>query len=158
MIYFEELNNDYLDSVLNILGHHEELSKNNFERFGLRWSEDQVRQALTNDMCFGLFDDSELVAFILGRKLNEQTYEIDMTMTDPMRLKKGLMAKLLMESIGYLKGRSGLDEVWLEVHEENIPAINFYKKMGFVQNTTRPQYYPDKKAAILMTLKTYTLN
>ena len=45
--------------------------------------------------------------------------------------------------------KSGAKQIFLEVSAENVPAINLYKKCGFVQNGRRPRYY-DGIDAILM--------
>ena len=43
----------------------------------------------------------------------------------------------------------GVKKIFLEVSAENIPAINLYKKCGFIQNGLRSKYY-DGVDAILM--------
>jgi ribosomal-protein-alanine N-acetyltransferase len=43
----------------------------------------------------------------------------------------------------------GAKKIFLEVSAENTPAINLYKKCGFIQNGLRPKYY-DGVDAILM--------
>lgn len=143
------MNPSHLDSILGILKSHE---SKDFERFGLKMSPAQVDHSLAKDMTFGYFDEDRLLAFILGRKVDQDIFEIDMTMTNKSDLKKGYMEKLFQELIAHLKGAKNFYKVWLEVHEENTPALNFYKKMGFTENSKRPKYYPDGKAAILMTL------
>ena len=45
--------------------------------------------------------------------------------------------------------KSDIKKIFLEVSVENTPAINLYKKCGFVQNGRRPKYY-DGVDAILM--------
>ena len=45
--------------------------------------------------------------------------------------------------------KAGVKKIFLEVSAENAPAINLYKKCGFVQNGLRPKYY-DGADAILM--------
>lgn len=148
---FKLLNADDIDAVITILKGHAEVSKDH-NRFGLNWSLDQIKKSLVTDVSFGFFESNRLMAFILGRKINEKTFEIDMTMTDFRSLKKGFMNKLFQESLKYLRDQDELEEVWLEVHEENLAALSFYKKVGFQENAKRPKYYPDGKGAILMTL------
>lgn len=45
--------------------------------------------------------------------------------------------------------KAGVKKIFLEVSAENVPAINLYKKCGFVQNGHRPKYY-DGADAVLM--------
>ncbi len=150
---FRQLNSSHISVVANILKSHE---STDFERFGLRLSTVQIENSLSKDICFGFFDEDKLLAFILGRKVDQDILEIDMTMTNKADLKKGHMEKLFKEVIMHLKNNGknngAFYKIWLEVHEENAPALGFYKKMGFTQNSKRPKYYPDGKAAILMTL------
>ena len=45
--------------------------------------------------------------------------------------------------------KAGAKKIFLEVSAENAPAIDLYKKCGFMQNGLRPKYY-DGVDAILM--------
>ena len=45
--------------------------------------------------------------------------------------------------------KAGAKKIFLEVSAENAPAIELYKKCGFMQNGLRPKYY-DGVDAILM--------
>jgi ribosomal protein S18 acetylase RimI-like enzyme len=51
------------------------------------------------------------------------------------------------------KSTPELNEFWLEVHQENLPAQNFYEKAQFEAVGTRPYYYRDGGAALLYTKK-----
>ena len=63
---------------------------------------------------------------------------------------KGIGEKLLtkvMEEAGDNNARF----FYLEVRESNIPAINLYKKLGFIESGRRPDYYrKPAEAAVLM--------
>ena len=142
------LNSSHLESVLNIMKSHH---SKDFERFGLKLNPSQVEHSLSKDLAFGVFDEEKLLAFVLARKVDQDILEIDMTMTHKEDLQKGHMKKLFQEMIEHLKNAGNFYKIWLEVHEENAAALGFYKKVGFVENSKRPQYYPDGKAAILMT-------
>ena len=43
--------------------------------------------------------------------------------------------------------------MFLEVNEHNAPAINFYKKLGFIETNKRKKYYKDGADAIIMFLQ-----
>lgn len=150
MISFKPLNSSHLKALSNILKGFDKISPKDLHRFGLSWSDAQIQSALDKDICLGLFESDRLVSVIIGRRIGP-TFEIDMTITNSLDLKKGFMKKLLEESIDYLKTQ-GTKQIWLEVNEDNLPAIAFYKKMGFAMNSIRPKYYPDGRGAILMTL------
>lgn len=123
-----------------------------YDRFGLKWSDRQLQDALARDMFFGIFEEENLVAFVAGRQTDSHTFEIDMTMTDATLLKGGHMQKLFENMIHHFRNDRNYQKIWLEVHEENFAAINFYRKMKFQQDGYRQKYYPDGKAAILMSL------
>ena len=46
--------------------------------------------------------------------------------------------------------KNGAKKIFLEVSENNIPAINLYKKSGYKQIGIRPHYYEDGTNAIIM--------
>nr|WP_255347762.1 ribosomal protein S18-alanine N-acetyltransferase [Hydrogenivirga sp. 128-5-R1-1] len=43
-----------------------------------------------------------------------------------------------------------IKEIFLEVAEDNVKAINLYKSLGFNEFDVRKKYYKDDKNAILM--------
>jgi ribosomal-protein-alanine N-acetyltransferase len=151
MTLFHKLDSSHLESISNILKGFDKASPKDLHRFGLSWSDAQIENSLTKDICLGLFEDTRLVSVLIGRTIGP-TFEIDMTITNIKDLKKGFMKKLFQEAIGYLQTQKQVRQIWLEVNEENHAAVNFYKKMGFATNSIRPKYYPDGKGAILMTL------
>lgn len=148
---FIRLDLSHLQDILEILNAHAAFE--NFSRFGLNWTPAQIEHSLKTPYSFGLKTEGSLLAFILGRRVDDSTYEVDMTMTDPKALKRGYMEMLFAQIFKTLKGE-GYHQVWLEVHAGNRPAVALYQKLGFVEKTRRPRYYPDGESAILMT---YTL-
>jgi ribosomal-protein-alanine N-acetyltransferase len=151
MTLFKRLNVEQLKNISDILKGHEKISPKDLHRFGLSWSDSQIKSSLEKDICYGLFDSDRLVSLIIGRKIGP-TFEIDMTITNPTDLKKGFMNELFKNFTKELISES-IMQVWLEVNEDNAPALIFYKKMGFAINSVRPKYYPDGRGAILMTLR-----
>jgi hypothetical protein len=151
MISFHPLNSSHLESISNILKGFDKASPKDLHRFGLSWSDSQIQSSLEKDICLGLFESERLVSLLIGRPIGP-TFEIDMTITNIKDLKKGFMKKLFQDSIQFLKTEKQVRQIWLEVNEDNKPAVSFYKKMGFASNSIRPKYYPDGRGAILMTL------
>lgn len=64
----------------------------------------------------------------------------------------GIASALLKTTIERLK-RKKVDELYLEVRVSNIPAINLYKKFGFVETNRIYSYYSDGEDAYVMTVK-----
>lgn len=64
--------------------------------------------------------------------------------------RKGIARKLLSECLRQCQGM-GVNGIFLEVRESNIPALNFYDKMGFIKIGKRKGYYsnPSEDAVIM---------
>ena len=59
------------------------------------------------------------------------------------------IAIAMLEIMEHEVKKLGVGKILLDVSAENTPAINLYRKCGFVQNGRRPKYY-DGVDAILM--------
>ncbi len=59
--------------------------------------------------------------------------------------RKGVATLLLSELYGRYPG-----DIFLEVAEDNLPALHLYQKAGWVKSGVRPFYYPGGKSAIVM--------
>lgn len=62
------------------------------------------------------------------------------------------IGSLLLQSLIQLSKEQKMTSITLEVNENNIPAINLYKKFQFEQVGIRKKYYDNTDSAILMTL------
>ncbi len=62
--------------------------------------------------------------------------------------RQGVATKLIRHLKDTAKDNNVLT-ISLEVDETNIPAINFYKKMGFVLTNIRKKYYKNNDALIM---------
>lgn len=63
--------------------------------------------------------------------------------------RKGIGTALMNAAIKGLK-EYGAKEVYLEVRVSNVPAINLYKKLGFIKKKVIHAYYLDGEDAYLM--------
>ena len=116
---------------------------------GGAWTERLIESELEHGRGFGLFEVSELLAVVLMRQ-QDLVWDIVMLATDPSRHRQGDMTRLLKEIAAR---RPANVELWLEVHEANLPAQNLYKKLGFRQVGRRATYYRDGSAAVLYSLR-----
>ena len=112
---------------------------------GGSWNLRLIEQELDNGHGLGLFEQRQLIAFILFRIL-AGAWDVVILGTHPDWQRQGQMEKLIQY---WVASKPAEFEVWLEVHENNLAAQNLYKKLGFRQVGRRTRYYPDGSSAIL---------
>lgn len=61
--------------------------------------------------------------------------------------RQGVSESIFKYIINYYKDKK--DKIMLEVRKSNIPAINLYKKLGFITIHERKNYYKDDDALIM---------
>lgn len=110
------------------------------------WNLAQItsHHTIHNSLLF-LSDSNEPVGYLL---YSETSFEFEI-------LRLGVLSQRRREGIGemlldYLEELAMKREIILEVSCENFPAIELYKKKGFINYAVRKRYYPDGKDAILM--------
>jgi [ribosomal protein S18]-alanine N-acetyltransferase len=115
---------------------------------GFTWGEFEIADELRKGKAVGFVESGKLIGFVLYRYL-EPHLEILLLGTDPSFGRRAVMTQL----VEWLKtSEVGLQEIWLEVHEMNLKACNFYEKIGFASKGLRPKYYRDGGAARVMSL------
>ena len=120
--------------------------KNNLNYYKkIGWTESGILSQLIkkNNHSIGLFTFSRLIGFIIGDlytvdKFSE--YEILLLYICKKYRKKGYASDLLNLITG-THYKSSLNQVTLEVSENNIEAINLYKKNKFIEVGKRNKYY-----------------
>ncbi len=96
-------------------------------------------------------DSENLTAFLIFRIIGRETEIIDIGVHPQFR-KQGIAAKLLKRLENEAKSKNSR-EIQLEVREDNFPAINLYRKLGFIKVGIRKNYYQTngmEKDGILM--------
>lgn len=109
------------------------------------WSLDKFLDELVHGTGVFLSESGQIVSFILFRSLPDAD-EVILLGADPAHHRKGFMKRLFNEWVEQRKRN-----VWLEVHEKNLAALNLYKNLGFREDGRRERYYPDGGAAVTMT-------
>lgn len=112
------------------------------------WPSDLLGAEMATAEAVGLFVEDQLACFILYRDL-ESAWDISLVASHPRFRRRGYTEKLFKHLIA-AKGQGR--ELWLEVHEENVPAQKLYEKLGFREVRRRPRYYSDGATAILYSL------
>lgn len=105
------------------------------------WSEEEVenliadRQVCTHRATRG----ANLAAFIMSRRAGEEAEILSIAVARARR-GRGLARNLLNLHLRRLAGL-GVRAVFLEVDEQNAPAIRLYARAGFLEVGRRPNYY-----------------
>ena len=110
------------------------------------WSEEEVenliadRQVCAHVCTHRAMRSGSLAGFILSRRASEEA-EILSVAVARARRGRGLSRNLLNLHLRRLAGL-GVRAVFLEVDEQNAPAIRLYARAGFHEVGRRPNYYP----------------
>lgn len=111
---------------------------------GPNWSDEQIREAC-HGLGWVLVSHGQTQALVIARDTS-QAWEVEFIATHPHAQRQGLARKVL----SHIQNEKPSDrELWLEVHELNLPARQLYESFGFRQVGKRPRYYSDGGAAIL---------
>lgn len=105
------------------------------------------------DLIFDHHLDSGLLLGQVWYRPIDSGFEIDYIEISQTFKGQGLSINILQAFIDFCFSQKEDPEIWLEVSEENKPAIQLYLKAGFKKVGLRKQYYQDGSDAILMSLK-----
>ena len=86
-----------------------------------------------------MYEDDLFIGFLVYSIIYERAEIIDIIVAPTYR-RKGYADKLLRYTIEEVK-KNGCDNITLEVNENNLFAINLYKKYGFETCAMRKNYY-----------------
>ena len=101
-------------------------------------------------MCFSAIDeDGSIAAYVIARLIAPEA-EIYRVAVRGDKRRRGIGYRLLDYAIKTERGQ-GLETVFLEVRESNVPARNLYKAHGFKEIRERKNYYhnPTENAVIM---------
>ena len=119
------------------------------------WSEEEVAALLAEHcvMAHRTTLSGKLVGFIMARRAADEAEILSVAVTKACR-GRGLARDLLRRHLGRLAGE-GVRAVFLEVDENNQPAISLYSRAGFREVGRRPNYYarPDGQPAAALVLR-----
>ena len=107
------------------------------------WSEGEFESMLgeSNTLVHRLRLKRKTVGFAVSR-IGADEAEILSIAIDPRYRGQGLSRNLLLTHLGHLAGR-GVRTIFLEVEENNRPALSLYKRAGFAVVGRRERYYQD---------------
>jgi len=87
-------------------------------------------------------------SFVVWRRIDDEAEIISIGVA-PIARRTGT-ASALMQMVERDVKQLGSKTIFLEVDEENTPAIELYKKSGFTNAGIRPHYYENGHNAIIM--------
>lgn len=91
----------------------------------------------------------EIAGFIVAQRHPKGMGHI-ITIDTVKQFRRDGLGTFLMNAAEEQLKQVGCDAIFLEVAVDNMPAIRFYKKLGYFVLKTLPRYYPNKLDAFLM--------
>lgn len=101
---------------------------------------------------FAVFRDEKAAGFLILSTVLDEAEILEVAVSENLR-RNGIGSELMTEVFGWCE-KNGIGQIFLEVRESNFPAINCYRKFGFVENGVRKDYYRNpSENAVLMSKK-----
>lgn len=116
---------------------------------GFFWPPELLIAEFQTQRSFGILTEGQVAALLIFKE-QVAAIEILALVTHPDFRGRGYMKRILekLQSLVVYP-----QEIWLEVHCENLSARNLYEKMGFKVTGERPRYYRDGNAAYVLSWK-----
>jgi len=107
------------------------------------WSDDEFRFMLADKavLAHRVAERNKLIGFIISRLAGDESEILSVAVAASAQ-GRGLAGHLLRLHLRRLAGL-GIRTVFLEVAEDNTPAIRLYKRAGFEEVSRRKGYYQD---------------
>ncbi|MBQ8427157.1 MAG: ribosomal protein S18-alanine N-acetyltransferase [Clostridia bacterium] len=114
------------------------------------WNFSQLKSAFDSGRFFvlGEKDGENLIAFVSYSLAMEQADIETVFVKDEFR-RRGIAKTLIERAQADAKSR-GVQKVFLEVRENNVPARALYTSLGYEQISVRKGYYSDGENAVIM--------
>ena len=116
------------------------------------WGQGEFESMLAerNTLADRLMQGRSPIGFIISRLAADEAEILSVAVATAQR-GRGHSRSLLNQHLGHLAGR-GIRRVFLEVEENNEPAVRLYQRAGFRTVGRREQYYRDANGAKLNAL------
>ena len=123
--------------------------------FSLPWSKKSFLSELEDENVIFLAaeDGEQTIGFGILHYYNDEGEIYNIAVSSAYR-RQGIGDKLLSELLK-MAGNLGVNTIFLDVRESNLPARNLYKKYGFYDINIRKGYYdqPKEDAVIMIRIK-----
>lgn len=116
--------------------------------FSAPWSKQDLSAQINNNTSHFLVavNENDIVMGYMGLQIFSGEGYVTNVAVLPQYRKQGIAQSLIVEQM-----KNDMEFITLEVRKSNVPAINLYTKMGFVNVGVRPKFYsnPDEDAVIM---------
>jgi len=146
------LNQEYM--VRKLTGHDlNELMVIENDSFSMPWSRQSYENELKNQWAEYLVCDwgGELAAFGGMWTVYEESHITNLAVAKKYR-GRGL-GRVLMQELERLARAKRANRILLEVRPSNTPALDMYKKLGYIPISVRREYYEDNREDALVMIK-----
>ncbi len=120
--------------------------------FGDPWGKRDIFSYICSDtgMCYTALSDGCVVGYIIGRKIAPEGEIYRIAVREDKR-QRGIGYRLLSYALKTEYGQ-GVETVFLEVRESNLPARALYRAYGFKEIGIRRSYYqnPTENAVVML--------
>ncbi len=118
------------------------------------WSEGLIREGISGSLPTVSYLVAVAEDVVLGHAVTSSAgdiAELQRIAVAPGSRRLGL-ATALLSGVVETASRSAADRLLLEVREDNLGALAFYARQGFVEIDRRPRYYADGATAVVLRL------
>ena len=134
------INKEHLISIINFINDNSD-EFNYFKKIGWNIKNIESQFSKDNNYSLGYFEDNNLVGVLIGDTIkNDKDYDLELHIlfVSKDQRRKQIATKLL----NYVeKNIIKFSQIFIEVAEDNVEAINFYQKNNFVFLNFRHNYY-----------------
>ena len=135
-----QLNKEELSSIINFMDENSD-EYSYFKKIGWNLKNIESQFNKVNNYSLGYFKANNLVGFLIGDAIkNDKDYELELhiLLVSKDQRRKQIATKLL----NYVETNIiNFSQIFIEVAEDNLDAISFYKKNNFVFLNFRHNYY-----------------
>ncbi|GDX78596.1 ribosomal-protein-alanine acetyltransferase [Deltaproteobacteria bacterium] len=114
------------------------------------WTRGMIHEELDRPGGIFLGIGSPLIGFVCAWAVLDELHLLQIGV-DPEARRAGLASVLHGALLVAARGRASA--AWLEVRADNVAAIAFYLRLGWVEVGRRPRYYADGEDALLFRLE-----
>ena len=134
------INKEHLLSIINFINDNSD-EFNYFKNIGWNIKNIESHFSKNNNYSLGYFKDNNLVGVLIGDKIkNDKEYDLELHII--FVLKDLRRKKIATKLLNYVETNTiKFSNIFIEVAEDNVEAINFYQKNNFVFLNFRHNYY-----------------